>query len=206
MTKQTSPIENTTKIAQEFPAVHLTDAIVRGPAGSIENMEKRGTQQLAEASVLPVLGTLKPMGADNHQRPVWEALGVVFGDVLEDDPLFVNVTLPEGWKVVTTAHAMWNNLVDARGAVRGSMFYKAAFYDRSAHIFPPNTRYHIETEYRDDDGKFTRFVVKDRQEPDRVMFATEWRDDARAIGRRAAEAWIDRNFPKHADPLAYWDK
>jgi len=44
------------------------------------------------------------------------------------------VELPIGWKKRSTGHSMWNDLVDDKGRVRATFFYKAAFYDRDAFI------------------------------------------------------------------------
>ena len=59
-------------------------------------------------------------------------MGIVFGKEVDD--LFVEVTLPAGWKKEATDHSMWSKLVDDKGRERASIFYKAAFYDRDAHI------------------------------------------------------------------------
>ena len=61
-------------------------------------------------------------------------MGVVYGEDVDD--LFVNVTLPPSWQVNPTDHSMWSELVDSDGVVRAQIFYKAAFYDRSAFISP----------------------------------------------------------------------
>jgi len=57
-------------------------------------------------------------------------MGIVFGEKVDD--LFTSVTLPEGWHKEATEHAMWSKLIDDQGRERASIFYKAAFYDRSA--------------------------------------------------------------------------
>ena len=102
-------------------------AIAAAPGGVIEQ-EKQGQQQLVESTQLPIKGLL---GAD---RPRWEALGVKVLDKHADDPLFCCVELPSGWRKVPTDHPLWTNLVDAGGKVIASICYKAAFYDRHAHI------------------------------------------------------------------------
>jgi hypothetical protein len=50
------------------------------------------------------------------------------------DPLFCDATIPDGWTKKATEHAMWSSIVDTRGIEMVSVFYKAAFYDRSAHM------------------------------------------------------------------------
>jgi hypothetical protein len=98
-----------------------------GFGAGIEAQEARGQRELVSSEVLP-------SDCDSTSREALEAAGVVFGDQVEDDPIFQHVTLPEGWKKRPTDHSMWSELVDAEGNVRASIFYKAAFYDRSAHM------------------------------------------------------------------------
>jgi hypothetical protein len=90
---------------------------------AIEDQEARGQAELVNSCQLPVNVT----GRENL-----EAAGVKFGEPDPKDPLFCDCELPEGWKKLATEHAMWSKLVDADGKTRASIFYKAAFYDRSA--------------------------------------------------------------------------
>jgi hypothetical protein len=64
----------------------------------------------------------------------FEALGFKLGDPDPQDSLFRPVTLPEGWRREASDHAMWSNIVDPNGRKRVAIFYKAAFYDRKAHM------------------------------------------------------------------------
>ena len=50
------------------------------------------------------------------------------------DDLFTDVKLPQGWRIQPTNHSMWSDLLDEAGVKRAAIFYKAAFYDRSAFI------------------------------------------------------------------------
>jgi hypothetical protein len=65
-------------------------------------------------------------------RDALEALGFVFGE--DADDIFVTVKFPDGWDKKATDHSMWSDLLDDKGRRRGNIFYKAAFYDRSAHM------------------------------------------------------------------------
>ena len=94
-------------------------------AGAILAQEARGQRAFAASTVLPI----ECLGCTREQL---EALGIVFGEPVDD--LFIEVQLPEGWEKVPTDHSMWTDLVDAQGERRAAVFYKAAFYDRSAHI------------------------------------------------------------------------
>lgn len=63
----------------------------------------------------------------------YQNLGIEIVAVLDD--LFYEVVLPEGWQVKSHGDsAYWSDLVDEHGDRVGSIFYKAAFYDRSAFI------------------------------------------------------------------------
>lgn len=98
--------------------------------GGIEGQEKAGQQQLLESTTLPT----EMHGGDEK----FKALGFTFGAVVDGDPLFREATLPEGWKRQGTEHSMWSEIVDQRGIPRVAIFYKAAFYDRGAHMHVTN--------------------------------------------------------------------
>jgi hypothetical protein len=97
--------------------------------GGIEAQEKQGQTDLVNAGIpyLPKqLGNYKP--ADDEYR----THGIeILGDY---DDIFYLVKLPDNWKLQSTEHAMWSTLVDEQGTERADIFYKAAFYDRHAHI------------------------------------------------------------------------
>lgn len=101
--------------------------LMGGNPQAIEKQEAQGQQEVVNAAVLPTNVT---------NREMFESAGVVFGEPLADDPLFCNATLPEGWTKRATEHRLWTELVDEHGGVRGSIFYKAAFYDRDAFMRP----------------------------------------------------------------------
>ena len=94
-----------------------------GNPNAIEQQEAEGQKELVDSSLLPV---------KVHGKEELEKLGVKFGQPLPDDPLFCEAELPEGWKKRPTDHSMGSELVDEKGKVRAFIFYKAAFYDRSA--------------------------------------------------------------------------
>lgn len=94
--------------------------------GGIEAQEKDGQIEQSFLETLPIDGT-----ANGRGREKFEALGFVFGEA--HDNLFVKATFPRGWRKRPTDHDMWTDIVDEQGHKRGSIFYKAAFYDRKAH-------------------------------------------------------------------------
>jgi hypothetical protein len=103
------------------PLLHMLGAMGSGGlSGYIEEQESAGQAQLVASAVLPKDGS-----------SAYEALGIRVGDPVDD--LFVNVTLPAGWKRQGSDHAMWSYVLDERGVQRVAVFYKAAFYDRKAH-------------------------------------------------------------------------
>ena len=112
------PITNT---ANSSPFVNLLTAL----PGGIEAQERRGQHELVNSTNLPT-------DCSPEDQAKLEAAGVVFGAVVPDDDIFREATLPQGWQLKATEHSMWSELVDQEGAVRASVFYKAAFYDRSA--------------------------------------------------------------------------
>jgi hypothetical protein len=59
----------------------------------------------------------------------YAGLGIL---VTDGNDLFYDAKLPEGWKLEPTDHSMWSRIVDNQGQERVKIFYKAAFYDRSA--------------------------------------------------------------------------
>jgi hypothetical protein len=104
----------------------LLDALTGGSTGPsfIEASEKRGQQQLVASAVMP---TDRKGDAEEYA-----ALGFVFGEIVEGDEIFIHCALPEGWTKQASDHDMWSYILDDLGRRRVAVFYKAAFYDRSA--------------------------------------------------------------------------
>lgn len=190
----------------------LMEVMLFGTAKAIPMQEKRGQQELVSSTRLPTEGS---------GSPVAQASPIQWGEVIKDDPLFREATLPAGWKKVATDHDMWSSVVDDKGRVRARVFYKAAFYDRRATI-DFCRRYTCETDYRDeayakidvettvmvmDNGvvppapvhKSTR-QIPNREEDSKAHYA------AVEENRKAVEAWLKEKFPNHTDPNAYWDE
>jgi len=120
-------IRNTSKAMREDPAEALLALAVGMSTGSassfIEDQERQGQSQLVNSDRLP---------SDIRDREAFEALGFTFDKPDADDPMFMPATLPAGWKREGSDHAMWSYIVDELGRQRVAIFYKAAFYDRSA--------------------------------------------------------------------------
>lgn len=184
----------------------LANAIVASTPGGIEAQEAAGQAAFVRSETLP-----KEM-LHGCTREKLEAMGIRFGE--DADDLFVFVTLPEGWTKRPTDHSMWSELLDEKGRKRAGIFYKAAFYDRNAHI-SLDRRYRVDAynsctadgspaEY----GKHTHFqtVVKDGEA---TIFVGEVRgkDNYQLSDEhgKQATAWLEEHFPDWRDEMAYWD-
>jgi hypothetical protein len=130
---------NTTKEVKDNPLGFLAEGMTRGASEAIENQEAQGQTSFVNSETLPT-------DMHGNARDVLEKAGVKFGEKVEGDEMFQYVELPAGWKKVSTSHSMWSNLVDEKGRVRAAIFYKAAFYDRSAHL-SVNQRYGYSFDY-----------------------------------------------------------
>lgn len=122
--------ENTSKASPLEKLVTVWDTNGQG----IEAQEAAGARQMVLSTVLPVQGSEDPRFAE---------LGFVLGDVVEGDDLFRHAELPVGWSRKGTGHSMWTDVVDERGITRVAVFYKAAFYDRSANMQIVNVGYKL---------------------------------------------------------------
>jgi hypothetical protein len=205
--RESRSVPNTTKMANENPALVLISALAdrergRRQGSFIEDMEAQGQRELTgQTSKLPTKGS---------ENPAWAKMGVIYGKPDPSDPVFSGVQLPAGWKLRPTDHSMWNDLLDDQGRVRAKMFYKAAFYDRSANI-RPESRFGLHRENKDtnDYDSPRRDVAKDFATGE-VLFATEWRvyTSERYAEETAAhkqvEQWLDENRPEWKDAAAYW--
>jgi hypothetical protein len=200
---------NTEQLAKDNPGAILAEGIIRGGSGMIEAMEARGQAELINSAVLP---------AEGSAGSVWEKIGVRFGAPVDGDPIFRHVELPAGWKKVATDHSMHSHLVDDKGRVRARIFYKAAFYDRSASI---HLARRFEATYEPEggwDAPYEAPVFAIVRDCDREI----WRSPApynasgepgssswvpRSEGATlAAAAWLNEHWPNWRDVTAYWDE
>lgn len=177
------------------------ESLATGNVGqAIMNQGKRGQGDFVRSETLPQ----KCNGCNRSQL---EAMGIQFHDNADD--LFVYVTLPNGWKKEATDHSMWSRLVDDKGRERASMFYKAAFYDRSAHI-GISRRYNYGLDYDSPEAAKTSSVRSNgivwQSEP---VDLSELDRDAQWKGHDAlenqAKQWLDEHYPDWKNQLAYWD-
>jgi hypothetical protein len=155
--------------------------------GGIEASERRGQLEFLESETLPsevqdLYEPDQPM-VKGSGRALLESWGFVFGKVCGGDTLFQQAKLPPGWSKKGGDHAMWTTIVDEKGRERCSIFYKAAFYDRSAHL-SISGRYRYHREYQNENTETTRRVdgpqrgvIQDRGAGDAVLFTGPWRED-----------------------------
>jgi hypothetical protein len=134
-------IQNTTRAVQENPALGLIASVGDG----IAEMEAAGQAQLVQSTKLPA-------ELSYSTREDFEALGFVFGDLVDGDPLFREMKLPAGWSKRATDHDMHSEVVDERGIARVGVFYKAAFYDRRADMTITSVGYNVATKSIYGDG------------------------------------------------------
>lgn len=169
---------------------------VAATPGGIEAQEARGQSDICSASKLP-----KDHGSEC--RGALEHAGVVFGDSADD--LFLNVTLPEGWKLHPTDHSMWSDLLDENGSKRAAVFFKAAFYDMSAH-FNACTRYHVNAYHDPSEDGSRSVVVMDSKtgKPVKDFGRADRGYEAGEPLKSQANKWLSDNFPDHRNAAAYW--
>ncbi len=181
----------------------LIRAFGTGSSGeAVRSQEADGQRSFVGSDTLPT-----DMRGD--ARAVLEAAGVEFLGTVEDDPMFQYVELPEGWEKVGTDHSMWSELVDEKGRKRASIFYKAAFYDRSAHI-GVNRRYGFRLDYDrlENDGVAVVNItdcgeVIHTTEP--IQFDEDTRYEAQDEAREKAKSWLDEHYPLWEEASMYWD-
>lgn len=117
-------IENTSARRHEL---HLLGALSEGADNYIRGMEKAGQAQLVHSELIPT----ERHGITNEELSTH---GFVLGSTDDGDPLFQHAALPIGWTKRPTDHDMWSEILDNEERVRFRIFYKAAFYDRRAHM------------------------------------------------------------------------
>jgi len=183
----------------------FVNALVAATPGGIEIQEAQGQQQLVNSSKLP---------AKKYARETLEKFGVVFGEE-DEDQLFVNVTLPDGWKLKATDHSMWSDLLDEQGRMRAAIFYKAAFYDRRASLTLVR-RIKVDTGRVGENKREAKVVVN---ENDKELVLTSYEkaytksvddpfkpeDDAAEFVQKQAFDWLAEHYPDWQDLGAYWD-
>ena len=141
-------VTNTQK-TENHPEWHAPDTatgrITEENKELILSQQMDGQKQLCAGNVLPIESlsdwpeyekdgvTIKVPGL-GRTKAALEALGVVFGERVKDDPLFQYAELPTGWSIKPMEHMHWNMLTNDKGKNIIKVFYCAAFNDRRAHM------------------------------------------------------------------------
>lgn len=181
---------------------NLENFLTASIPGGIEAQEARGQKDFVASETLPT----------ECPRKKLEDLGFVFGEAQDD--IFTYVQFPEGWTKKPTGHSMWSDLLDDKGRKRASIFYKAAFYDRNAHMsLNCKISYSRVMEHHDNyvpNG--IKYFVTDGES---VLYETQlalveqmyegdyW--DLESAAEKNAREWVEKNYPDYRDPTAYWD-
>jgi hypothetical protein len=164
----------------------------------IVSQERAGGRTLATNEQVP-----KSLLHD-YRREDLEAAGFVFGEDIDD--LFVAAKLPDGWtKGVDPEDPYGRTLYffDEQGRKRGSIFYKAAFYDRyaSATLY---SRFWIETHFSGD----TKFLtITDRADGSHLRTTPscnrgEWEYEDRLTSE--LRDYLVSTYPDYPKWFAYW--
>lgn len=196
MSKKTTNTENTPK----------PEWLFGGNPNAIEAQEARGQEELINSLQLPKKCNY-PRGTNAVEQ--YHKMGIKTFTSSKGDDLFIGVKLPDGWKKQATEHSMWNNLLDDKGRVRATFFYKAAFYDRDAFV-NFQTRYQRQCKHYD--NTYTYCVVDTASR--NTLFESE-RLDSKNINddyfknqelcTKQCEDYLNENFAYHEDINAYWD-
>jgi hypothetical protein len=175
--------------------------------GSIEAMEAQGQAEFVESDILPTEIQDPDYERKGSGRKLLESWGFKFGKVVGGDTIFTQAKLPPGWTKKPTDHDMWSTILDDKGRERCGIFYKAAFYDRSAHMnITPRFRVDVELE----DAKLrragrSRAVVTDAGKP---IFTGEWHSNPTEgdnytmqyggyeASQKDAKEWFAANVPQ----------
>ncbi len=183
----------------ERDALLILARIMSGEENIIEHMEKEGQDEAIRR-----IQTAKRMQPAQEE---WEKLGFTFEEI--GDSVLYKATLPEGWSMRATGHSMWNEFYDQNGYKRGSMFYKAAFYDRSAHM-SLCARYGIHTKATDEDTTVVYFGNEHEElfvagEIKAERYSDEYYEQLDELDTKAS-AFASAYYPEWRNPLAYWDE
>lgn len=137
--------------------------------------------------------TLPKAGSDN---PAFGVMGLVFGEVCVEDPLFRSCTLPEGWTVERVGDD-GSYLLDTNRNQRAFIIYRNMAGMREADISPLR-RFSLNLQHRD--GKYRGFA-RDRGQ---VIYATTpYIDEMDAVA--VSQGFLDEHWPKWVGYDAYWD-
>ena len=203
---------------------------------AILQQEARGQQEFVTSESLPseINGSVQQTKTTPWRKQTEEDFaksGIKLGPVYTEDPLFQSAELPQGWSKKGTEHSMHSDVIDDKGRIRIHVFYKAAFYDRSAHMslinrFSVGSGRTLRCMHPDfsnvdsipKDGDEDIVVIDNGQGPIpterfriKVGVPPEGSEPHQQYlnlqaARVSAAQWLDENYPDWALPYAYWDE
>ena len=191
----------------------MIEVAMRGAQGSpeaskaVEAQEADGQRSFTTSDTLPTM-----MGLGD--RVALEQAGVVFGEKVDGDEIFTYVTLPAGWKKVASpaGDSRWTELHDDKDRCRASIFYKAAFYDRSANL-NVTRRFNTGMDY-DLSGKGvivkfitdrgTKVFITEERPYKHQQYGSDYNLQASLASQEVAD-WLAERYPNWEDASAYWD-
>lgn len=185
------------------PEEVLFRGLTEGPSKSIENLEAEGQRELVAEG-----GTRLPTELLGITEETLKSLGFILGPVVEGDPLFREGALPPGWEVEATGYIMHSEITDANSVRRGGIFYKAASYDRGAHL-TLDRRFNVRTDYPKDvalelpkrEGVWDNLKNDWRFRTEPMTQEQRWQSN-----HKECNAWLAEHYPDHEDVTKYWDE
>lgn len=192
-------------------------------------------QEKREQVRMIAIQTLPKQGDSFFKLSISECYKKLGIEIIEAyDDLFYKVELPPEWKIKPLEHSMWSNLVDDKGRKRAIIFYKGAFYDRSAsisfccrytHEIIPEDEYQLDTSFeKRANGKYFGVVydaeqeifrtkemhvktklIRDDRNRERIKRHYSEKEKIERILREQCINFLKERFPNCEDIFAYWD-
>lgn len=193
----------------------ICEGAVENPSLAIEIQERIGQQRLVEYNLLPKTVSLFEIQdrAANiaYTKKCYDAMGIK--TIFEHDDLFYNAFLPLGWRIESTSHHMWSNVLDDRNRKRMSIFYKASFYDRNTFV---RFRHRLDCDVlpKHEDDNYTGAmlaVITDCEKPIHILYKIHEGERSGSYHTttgyllRHARSFLAEHFPGWNEPDRYWD-
>ena len=115
-----------------------------GTPEGIQESEQKGQQEILEGGLFPkrVLVNGQLYGNEKQETAAWTKVKELYPDlkIVDEcgfDDVFMIVVMPKDWKLkpMDVDHNFyWTEVFDGNDEKIAEIFYKAAFYDRQAHI------------------------------------------------------------------------
>lgn len=202
--KNRKAVVNTTKETNENPLNFLRYSMIVGSSNAIEFQESQGQKSFVNSDTIPTEGPFYNREPEKN-KAILEAFGFKLLGEVPGDPIFQFVEMPAGWKKVPTEHSMWSDVVDDKGRKRMAIFYKAAFYDRSAH-YHFLSRFSVKRDYEAEGNGLAIAHIKDGE---KIIFSTQpiklLTFSTGDIATKTAIEWLTEHYPNWQDPTAYWE-